>query len=225
MQKLTEVLFNSAEIEAAAGRAFAAKCRIYDLDARIKAQEAALPPAQRANSPELAKLHQELNAARTEYAASEAKLEALKARHAGAVALANLLAAMTQAGKDTAGLEAAVEAALNGQQAQKPAVQPAQAAAQQAQPAQARPAAQQAQPNGQGQNDGAATGTFKVLECRESKPGVVRAYCQAENGEKYPVFAKNGNAQVLAGAVGKQVEVRYRQGEKGLIALSVKLAG
>ncbi|MCL6560823.1 MAG: hypothetical protein K6U74_18915, partial [Firmicutes bacterium] len=105
------VLLNTDEIESAAGRAFAAKCRIYDLDAQIKAQEAALTPAQRANSPELAKLHQELNAARAEWAAADARLEALKARHAGAVALANLLAAMTQAGNDTAGLEAAVEAA------------------------------------------------------------------------------------------------------------------
>ncbi len=38
------------------------------------------------------------------------------------------------------------------------------------------------------------TGTFKVLECRESKPGVVRVYAEAENGEKFPIFAKNGNA-------------------------------
>lgn len=218
MQKLTQVLLNTAEIESAAGRAFTAKCRIYDLDARIKAQETALPPAQRANSPELAKLHQELNQARAEWAAADARLEALKARHAGAVALANLLAAYVQAGKDTAGLEAAIEAALNGQQAQKPAAQPAQ---------QAQPAAQQAQPGGSAQSaqgDGAATGTFKVLEVRESKPGVVRAYCEGPEG-KVAVFAKNGNAQALAGAVGKQVEVRYRQGEKGLIALSVRLAG
>ncbi|MGQ9825957.1 MAG: hypothetical protein ACUVSK_13425, partial [Desulfotomaculales bacterium] len=194
MQKLTEVLLNTAEIESAAGRSFAAKCRIYDLDARIKAQEAVIPPNQRPNSPELAKLHQELNAARAEYAASEAKLEALKARHAGAVALANLLAAMTQAGKDTQALEAAIAEALGGAaQEQKPAPE-----------AQAQQAQAQDQANGQGQNDGAATGTFKVLECRESRPGVVRAYCEGPEG-KVAVFAKNGNAQTLAGAIGKQV--------------------
>ncbi|SHI85502.1 hypothetical protein [Desulfofundulus thermosubterraneus] len=57
-------MVNTTEIKVAAGRAFAAKCRIYDLDAQLKAQEAALPPNQRANSPELAKLREELNAAR-----------------------------------------------------------------------------------------------------------------------------------------------------------------
>jgi len=223
MQAIVRTLLNTGEIESAAGRSFAAKCRIYDLDARIKAQEAALSPAQRANPPELAKLHQELNQARAEYADSEAKLEALKARHAGAVALANLLAAMTQAGKDTQALEAAIEAALNGQaaQAQKPAVQPAQVAAQQAQPAQPQAPAQAAQ-----QNDGTATGTFTVTEARATKsPGVVRAYCLAEDGSKVAVYGKNGNGQTLAQAIGKQVEVRYRQGDKGLIALNVRLAG
>jgi hypothetical protein len=214
------MLLNTAEIEAVAHRAFASRCRIYDLDARIKAAEAAIPPNQRANSPELAKLHQELNQARAEYAASEARLEALKARHAGAVALANLLAAYVQTGTDglAAALEAAIAVALNETaQEQKPAAQPAQ---------QAQSATQPTQPNGQGQaaGDGTATGTFKVLECRESKPGVVRAYCEGPDG-KVAVFAKNGNAQALAGAVGKQVQVKYRQGEKGLIALSVRLAG
>jgi chromosome segregation ATPase len=207
MQKLTEVLINTAEIETTAHRACASRCKIYDLDARIKALEAATPPAQRANSPELAKLREELNQARAEYAASEARLEALKARHAGAIALANLLAACVQARKDTRALEASIEAALNGQAAQ--AQKPAQKA-----PAQNT----QAQDAG----DGTETGTFKVLECRESKPGVVRAYCEGPEG-KVAVYAKNGNAQTLAGAVGKQVQVKYRKGEKGLIALSVQL--
>ncbi|MBC7324554.1 MAG: hypothetical protein H5T99_04480, partial [Moorella sp. (in: Bacteria)] len=197
------------------------KCRIYDLDAKIKAQEAALPPNQRVNSPELVKLREELNQARAEYAASEARLEALKARHAGAIALANLLAAYVQAGKDTQALEAAIEAALSGKDAQeqKLAAQPTQQAQPNGQPTQA----QNAQVNGQ-KADSTATGTFKVLECRESKPGVVRAYCEGPDG-KVAVFAKNGNAQALAGAIGKKVEVKYRQGEKGLIALNVRLAG
>lgn len=254
MQKLVEVLLDTAGIEAVAGRTFAAKCRIYDLDAQIKALEAALPPNQRDDSPELANLRQEINAARAEWAASEARLEALKARHAGAVSLANLLAAMAQAGKNTAGLETAIEAALNGQdaQARKPAAQPAQAVVQQSQGVQVTQAqaaqvqqaqeenpaakntqvAQQVQPaqnraNAQAKvaGDGTETGTFHVLETRESKPGVVRAYCQAEDGGKYAIFAKNGNAQVLAGAVGKRVLVRYRQGDKGLIAQNVNLAG
>jgi BMFP domain-containing protein YqiC len=206
MQKLMGVLLNTAEIETAAHRAYASRCKIYDLDARIKALEAAIPPNQRTSSPELAKFHQELNQARAEYAASEARLEALKARHAGAVALANLLAAYVQAGKDTQALEAAVENALGGEQT--PPAQQGQADSQPAQNAQA--------------NGGTETGTFKVLECRESKPGVVRAYCEGPEG-KVAVYAKNGNAQTLAGAVGKQVQVKYRKGEKGLIALSVQL--
>jgi|GEM_PF-2150777 len=221
MQAIVKVLVD-AEIEAVAHRAFASRCRIYDLDAQIKAAEATIPPNQRANSPELAKLHQELNQVRAEWAASETKLEALKARHSGAIALANLLAAYVQAGKDTAGLEAEIEAALNGKavQEQKPAAGNAQVA----QPAQAQPAQNQARQVQTAQNN-TATGTFRVLEVRESRPGVIRAYAEAGSGEKFPIFAKNGNAQTLAGAVGKQVQVKYRQGEKGLIALSVRLAG
>jgi hypothetical protein len=202
---LTKVLIDTAEIESTAHRAFASRCKIYDLDARIKAAEAVIPPNQRANSPELAKLHQELNQARAEYAASEAKLEALKARHAGAVALANLLAAYVQAGKDTAGLEAAIAEALGGEQV---------------------PPAQQGQPDGQTAGDGTETGTFKVLELRQGKnQGVVRAWCEGADGRKVAVFAKNGAGQALAGAVGKTVEIKYRQGDRGLIALNVRLAG
>ncbi len=224
MQAIVRTLLNTGEIESAAGRSFAAKCRIYDLDARIKAQEAALSPAHRANSPELAKLHQELNQARAEWAAADARLEALKARHSGAVALANLLAAMVQGGKDTQALEAAIAAALA--QEQKPAAGNAQVAQQaHAQVTKAQPAQNQTSGQGQATGDGTATGTFHVLEARESKPGVVRAYAEAENGEKFPIFAKNGNAQTLAAAIGKAVQVRYRKGEKGLIALSVRLAG
>ncbi|NHM25948.1 hypothetical protein G7K71_02765 [Desulfofundulus sp. TPOSR] len=204
MQKLMGVLINTAEIETAAHRAYASRCKIYDLDARIKALEAAIPPNQRTSSPELVKLHQELNQARAEYAASEAKLEALKARHAGAVALANLLAAMVQAGKDTVELEAAIAEALGEKQV--PPAKQGQADSQPAQNAQA--------------NDGTETGTFTVLEVRSGKsPGVVRAYCQAIDGTKHAVYAKNGAGQALT--VGKMVKIRYRQGEKGLIALSV----
>ncbi|AEG15167.1 hypothetical protein Desku_1587 [Desulfofundulus kuznetsovii DSM 6115] len=205
MQKLMGVLINTAEIETAAHRAYASRCRIYDLDAKIKALEAAIPPNQRTSSPELAKLREELNQARAEYAASEAKLEALKARHTGAVALANLLAAMVQAGKDTQALEAVVEKALGGEQAQPD---------------------QKAQPDGQTAVDGTETGTFKVLELRQGKnQGVVRAWCEGADGRKVAVFAKNGAGQALAGAVGKMVEIKYRQGDRGLIALGVRLAG
>ncbi|MQL52487.1 hypothetical protein GFC01_09470 [Desulfofundulus thermobenzoicus] len=65
-----------------------------------------------------------------------------------------------------------------------------------------------------------------MLEVRSGKsPGVVRAYCQAIDGTKHAVYAKNGAGQALAGAVGKTVEIKYRQGDRGLIALDVRLAG
>lgn len=98
-----------------------------------------------------------------------------------------------QAGKDTVELEAAIAKALGGKQAQS---------------------TQQAQPNGQAQaaGDGTETGTFTVLEVRSGKsPGVVRAYCQAIDGTKHAVYAKDGAGQALAGAV--------------VIALGVRLAG
>lgn len=41
---------------------------------------------------------------------------------------------------------------------------------------------------------------------------MAKAYCQAEDGGKQAVFAKNGNFRVLAGAVGKEVTVKYRRG-------------
>jgi hypothetical protein len=148
--------------------------------------------------------------------------ERLTASESGLIALTNLLAAMIQAGRDTSQLEAAIAAVLGeSAQEQKPAAGNTQVAAQQAQPVQAQAQAQNAQAV---QNDGTTTGTFKVLECRESKPGVVRAYCEGPEG-KVAVFAKNGNAKTLAEAVGKQVEVKYRKGDKGLIALNVNLAG
>lgn len=54
---------------------------------------------------------------------------------------------------------------------------------------------------------------FHVLKVRESRSGVVRAYCQAEGGGRGAIFAKNGNSRVLAGAVGKQVMVKNTGGE------------
>lgn len=195
-------LLDVTEIEVAAHQSCKSRSKIYDLDAWIKTLEATIPPGQRASSPELTKLREELNQARAEYAASESRLEALKARHAGGVALANLLAAYVQAGRDTSGLEAAIAAALGGTAQEQPA-----------------------QANGQ-KADGTATGTFTVTEARATKsPGVVRAYCLAEDGSKVAVYGKNGNGQALAGAVGQQVVVKYRQGDKGLIALGVRLAG
>ncbi|KYH32041.1 hypothetical protein [Neomoorella mulderi] len=131
--------------------------------------------------------------------------ERLSQSETGLAALTNLLAAMVQAGRDTAALEAAIARALG------------------AGPEEAGQPDRQAQPAQPAQDDsGLETGIFHVLEARESRPGVVRAYCQAEGGGKQAVFAKNGNSRALAGAVGKQVMVKYRRGDKGLIAVEVR---
>ncbi|MGI6284851.1 hypothetical protein SEF58_03415 [Neomoorella humiferrea] len=61
-----------------------------------------------------------------------------------------------------------------------------------------------------------------VLEARPgSSPGTVRAWCEGAEG-KVVVYGKNGAGEALAGAVGKKVQVRYRHGNKGLIAVEVR---
>ncbi|MCL6557265.1 MAG: hypothetical protein K6U74_00410 [Firmicutes bacterium] len=167
-----------------------ARSRVFDLAERAKADP---------------KAKGELEEARIAYALAEAALEKAKAEHKGLIALTGLLAAMTQAGKDTSALEASIQAVIKQETIQENV--PSAAA------------------QGQRQED-TETAVFTVLEVRAGKsPGVVRAYCQAADGTKHAVYAKNGNAQALTGAVGKAAEVKYRQGDKGLIALSVRLAG
>jgi len=72
-------------------------------------------------------------------------------------------------------------------------------------------------------NDGTETAVVTVLEARAgATQGTIRAYCEAPDG-RHAVFGKNGVGQTLAGAVGRQVEIRYRRGDKGLIALAAKV--
>lgn len=212
-------------------------------DARAKVFEA----AEKAKTDPKAKAG--LDEARIAYALAEAALEKAKAEHQGLVALTQLLAAMTTAGKDAYPIRKAMVDLLKDEPAQavpakaeaparqtptpqaqpkaKAPVQPAPAQSVPAQPAQqAAPAQSQAQA-AQANGDGTETGVFTVLETRAGKsPGTVRAYCQAiGSDQKVAVYGKNGNGQVLAGAVGKTVAVKYRQGEKGLIAVNVQVAG
>lgn len=184
------------------------RARVYDLGAQIKVD----PKAKTA-----------LEEARIAFALAESSLEKAKAEHAGLVALTQLLAAMTAAGQDVNPIRLAMVALLKDDgTAQAAPTQPVPAV----QPIHVQePAKEPAPKNGQAQsNDGTDTGTFMVLEVRPGKSqGTVRAFCQTDDGNKYAVYAKNGNGQVLAGAVGKQVEVKYRMGDKGLIALSVRM--
>jgi hypothetical protein len=77
----------------------------------------------------------------------------------------------------------------------------------------------------QGSDDDLETGIFTILEVRDGRsPGTVRAWCEGPEG-KVAVFAKNGTGQALRDALGRQIEARYRRGDKGLIAFSVRLAG
>jgi len=185
--------------------------RLHDARARV------FEAAEKAKADPKAKAA--LDEARAAYAQAEAALEKAKAEHAGLVVLAQLLAAMTQAGKDTNPIRQAIVNLLKDEPAQ---TQEPQSPAQQQTPAVPAQAPIQQPAN----TDGTETGTFTVLEARPGKsPGTVRAYCQAADGSKYAVYAKNGSGQALAGAVGRRVTVKYRQGDKGLIALDVRLAG
>jgi len=67
-----------------------------------------------------------------------------------------------------------------------------------------------------------AEGVFKVLEVRESKPGVIRAFVEAEDGTKMAMYAKNGAGKELASSLGRTVAVMYKKLDKGLFALKVK---
>ncbi|NPV72295.1 MAG: hypothetical protein HPY89_00575 [Pelotomaculum sp.] len=164
-----------------------------------------------------------LEEARRAYALSEAALEKARAEHQGLVTLTQLLAAMTSAGKDTNPIRLAMVKLLQDEPTQ-PA--PAQTQPQPAPAAPAEPAPAQPPASAPANGDGTETGTFTVLEVRLGKSlGTVRAYCQAEDGNKYAIYAKNGNGQALAGAVGKTVNVKYRRVDKGLWAVNVQIAG
>jgi hypothetical protein len=97
-----------------------------------------------------------------------------------------------------------------------------------------QPAAAQYEPNQQqvkaeasaadlGTTGISAVALVDVLEARPSKttPGTIRAYCQAEDGNKVAVYAKNGNGQALLSAVGKKVHIEYQKVDRGWFAYKV----
>jgi len=153
---------------------------------------------------------EQVSRARAEYARAEAELERVRCEHTGLVALASLLAAHIQSGRDTSVLEGVLARALGVED-----------------PVEVVPADEVPAKDGVDRPlaEGPETGTFTVLEVRPGRsPGTIRAYCEAEGGVKYAVFAKHSAGQVLAGAVGRKVVVKYRPGDRGLIALSVQVA-
>lgn len=156
---------------------------------------------------------EKLNKARAAFAQAEAKLNEAKAEHAGLVALTGLLASAAQAGQDTAALEQALAEKLGVEYSREDQGQES---------AQAQ-ASGSDQSKSRANGDGTQSGIFTVLEARPGKSeGTIRAYCQAEDGQKVAVYGKNGNGQALAGNIGKQVNIRFRHLDKGLFAVSVQ---
>ncbi|MFZ5633718.1 MAG: hypothetical protein ACOY40_12825 [Bacillota bacterium] len=171
--------------------------------------------------PEYRELKERLQDARVNLAFAEAELEREKANHAGMVAMAGLLTAMVNAGRIDDVERFVLEVLCAGGRSDK---DPAQDSGKNNGLVSAGAGMSCGQDSTNGLEDSELqTGAFMVLEARKSRPGTVRGYCQAADGNKVAVYAKNGHGQTLAGAVGGFVQVSYRRGNKGLIATSVKL--
>jgi len=150
-----------------------------------------------------------LNEARKRLAEAEAALNEARAAHQGLIALVNLAAGLAHAGrvKDAENLLSAA----CGQEAEAPA--------------EAKDKTPAAPPKAQVNGDGTETAVVTVLEARAgASQGTIRAFCETPGG-RHAVYGKNGVGQTLAGAVGKQVRIKYRRGDKGLIALAAELMG
>lgn len=176
-------------------------------------------------------LKEKLQDARVNLAFAEAELEREKAGHSGLVAITGFIAAMVNAGQisDLKNIEAVMAGMLgHGEQGNK-AGQDAAGGVANSRNHQGQPLSAPAQPPVQGftqtdaqEDNDVESGAFMVLEARESRPGTVRGYCQSPDGNKVAIYAKNGNGQILAQAIGGFVQVTFRRGDKGLIATSVK---
>lgn len=170
---------------------------------------------------EYRKLKAQFQDARVNLAIAEAELEREKANHNGLVALLGFITALVNAGKIEDAEKYAREILGFGNQDYKvPAPENGKTSGNT--PAYTDKAFEQTAAAVSEEGD-LQTGAFMVLEARESRPGTVRGYCLAADGNKVAVYAKNSHGQTLAGAVGGFVQVSYRKGDKGLIATSVKL--
>lgn len=146
---------------------------LFDLVEAEKDRKAKIPPASRDTDQVLQILYQKLIGARTAFAHAEAALEKAQADHGSYIAMASLLAAYTQAGKDATAVEQAIAQVLGMPQtppAQQAPVQQYQPPVQQA-PVQQAPPVQQYQQPAQGvqQNTGTEAAVFTVLETRAGK--------------------------------------------------------
>lgn len=194
--------------------------KLYELVDKVKEREAAINPSFRDKDHVLQGLHRDLNEARISYAIAEATYEKAKAEQAGLISLVGLLSASMQAGKETNEIEAAI-ASVIGYQLTGTSV--SNGKIERTTPADHRDKVEDRD------NDGSGSGVFLILETRESSPGTVRAFAEAEDGSrsKHAIYAKNGMGQKLNQAkdLSKSVFVKYRQGDKGLIAYGVEIIG
>ncbi|RPF42016.1 hypothetical protein EDD75_2237 [Thermodesulfitimonas autotrophica] len=143
---------------------------------------------------------------RAELRQLDAEIERVGRRHRSDANLAYLAANLLAAGMR--GEFEAVLKAYGGVQAE------AEAKAE----AQDRPEAEVKKPEAERDVE---TGTFTVTEARLTSKGVLRAYCEGPDG-KVAVYAKNGVAKVLSGAVGGKVSVKFKRLDKGLFALEAR---
>jgi len=179
------------------------------------------------NNNEYISLKEKLQDARMNLAFVEAELEKEKANHAGMVAITGLMTAMISKGQDKAlsNLEVAISTIFSGKQEYRADKETAVSVGGQTanrQSTQGFPQQQNAAANAEADEE-LETGIFKVLEVRESSPGTIRGYSEAEDGSKVALYGKNGIGRTIAGAVDKYIQVWYKRGNKGLICTSARI--
>jgi hypothetical protein len=160
-------------------------------------------------SEEWSKLELAVREARSKTVELEARLERARYEHRSTTTLLNLLAGAVQAGSQDI-LKQVLEGAEEARREQ--CMENFVKACSGELPKQ--------ESNGNG--NGLKKAEVKVLEVRPGKSeGTIRAWCEAGNGEKVAVYAKNGTAKKLAGAVGSLVNVSYKELDAGWYAVKV----
>jgi hypothetical protein len=160
---------------------------------------------------------QEADRLRRELAELDARIEETGRRHRSDANLVYLVASLVSADMREVA-EATLAAYAEGCAAQAAEAMPQDAPG--APPAQAQESARAQEP-APAKGEDLAEGTFRVLEVRPGKSeGTVRAWVEGSEG-KVALFAKNSVAKALAGAIGKEVRVKYRKLDKGLFATKV----
>ncbi|ABO49387.1 hypothetical protein Dred_0849 [Desulforamulus reducens MI-1] len=211
--KLAEKVMGKG-IEECVLRVHATRNKLYELIDKVKVREAQINnTANKDKDQVFQKIQKEINDVRVQYAVAKASLEKAKADQAGLISLVGLLTVSMQAGRDTKELESVISMAICGN--------PNELVCQEERKEKSEAA------GSQGKENGMESGVFNILEIRDSSPGTIRAWCDGEDGSKSAIFVKNGMRQkvIQAQELGKKIFVKYRQGDKGLIAYGVDIVG